>query len=395
MNASHPRWPMTVHTASLIVFIAASTAPTPLYRIYQATWQFTPTLLTVIFAVYAFALLMALLFAGRLSDHLGRKPVIGGAIALDIVAMLVFLEASSPGWLVAARVLQGVATGIGMSTLAATILDLDRHRGATVNSFAPMIGLGLGALGSTALVVLAPAPLRTVFVVLIALLVVSALLTRTTPETATVKPGALASLRPHVSVPARASAAFRAVTPLNGAIWMLGGFYLSLMPSLVAKTTHSTSPWTGGLVVTALMVSGAFAVLQGLNHPAMRSLKQGAIALAGGLVLVLIGANVGSGAFLLIASIVAGAGFGASFLGAVRSIVPLAEPHERSALMAAFYIQSYLSFSVPTIAVGYLAQHQGLLVAANVYGTIIVALALSALAWIVARARHVHAAALS
>ena len=395
MNDSRNRWPMAVHTASLVVFIAASTAPTPLYRIYQATWQFTPTLLTVIFAVYAFALLMALLFAGRLSDHLGRKPVIAGAIALDIVAMLVFLDASSPGWLVAARVLQGIATGIGMSTLAAAILDLDRQRGATVNSFAPMIGLGVGALGSTALVVLAPAPLRTVFIVLIALLVVAAMLTRGAPETATPKPGALASLRPHISVPARASAAFRAVTPLNGATWMLGGFYLSLMPSLVAKTTHSTSPWTGGLVVTALMVSGAFAVLQGMNHSAMRSLRQGAIALAGGLVLVLIGANVGSGTFLLIASIVAGAGFGASFLGAVRSIVPLVEPHERSALMAAFYIQSYLSFSVPTIAVGYLAQQQGLLVAANVYGAIIVVLALAALAWILARARHVQAAALS
>lgn len=395
MNAPAVRRPMAVHTFTLIAFIAASTAPTPLYRLYQAAWHFTPTLLTVIFAVYAFALLAALLFAGRLSDHLGRRPVIAGAVALDIVAMLVFLSAGSPAWLIAARVLQGVATGVGMSTLAAALLDLDRQRGATVNSLAPMIGLGAGALGSTALVVLAPAPLQMVYLVLVGLLLLALALTRTTPETAAVRPGALASLRPHVAVPERARHALMVVTPLNVALWMLGGFYLSLMPSLVAKATHSTSPWIGGLVVTALMLSGAVAVLQGLRHPAIRSLKRGAAMLAGGLALVLVGASLGSGAWLVGGSIVAGAGFGASFLGAVRSVMPLAEPHERSRLMAAFYIQSYLAFSVPTIAVGAVAQHYGLLTAINLYGGIIIALTLAAFAWIAMRAHHVHAAALS
>jgi MFS family permease len=112
-------------------------------------------------------------------------------------------------------------------------------------------------------------------------------------------------------------------------------------------------------------------------------------------VLVLIGAGIGSGAWLLGASVIAGAGFGASFLGAVRSIMPLAEPHERSRLMAAFYIQSYLAFSVPTIAVGYVAQHYGLLTAINLYGGIIVALTLAALVWIVMRAHHVRVPAAS
>ncbi|MGA7436925.1 MAG: hypothetical protein WBW32_02220, partial [Luteibacter sp.] len=75
-------------------------------------------------------------------------------------------------------------------------------------------------------------------------------------------------------------------------------------------------------------------------------------------------------------------------------VLPLAEPHERSRLMAAFYIQSYLAFSLPTIAVGYIAQHYGLLTAINLYGGIIIALSLAALAWIAARAHHVHAPAM-
>lgn len=387
MNASASRRSLAVHTLTLTAFIAASTAPTPLYRLYQAAWHFTPTLLTVIFAVYAFALLAALLVGARLSDHLGRRPVIAGAIALDIVAMLVFLFAAGPAWLITARVVQGIATGIGMSTLSAALLDIDRHRGATVNSIGPMIGLGVGALGSTALVVWAPAPLHTVYLVLVVLLLATLVLTRTTAETVHGKPGALASLRPHVAVPESARAALRAITPLNVATWMLGGFYLSLMPSLVAKTTQSASPWIGGLVVSALMFSGAFAVLRGLKHSPARSLKTGASLLATGLLLVIAGARAGSGAWLIGASIVAGMGFGGSFLGSLRSITALVEPHERGRLMAAFFIQSYLAFSIPTIAVGAIAQRFGLLAAIDVYGTLIVVLTLAALAWIILRSR--------
>ncbi|KJV36549.1 MFS transporter [Luteibacter yeojuensis] len=387
--------PIAVHTLTLGTFIGASAAPTPLYRLYQAEWHFTPAVLTAVFAVYAFSLLAALLFGGRLSDHLGRRPVIAAAIALDIVAMLVFVLAANPWWLAAARLLQGVATGVAMAALGAAVLDIDRHRGAAVNSVAPMIGMAVGALGSTALVVLAPAPFQTVFAVFITLLLVAFVLTWQVPETSGGKPGAFASLRPTVAVPPQARPALLAVTPLNIAVWMLGGFYLSLMPSLVAKTTHSSSPWLGGLTVAALMFSGAVAVLFGLRHVALRTLVAGAILLATGLVLVLAGAAAGSAPWLMGGSVVAGMGFGASFLGAVRSVLPLAGPHERSHLMAVFYIESYLAFSVPTIAVGFLAQQVGLPAAVNIYAGIIIALTLAALAWIATRAHHVRAPAAS
>ena len=34
------------HTATLLAFLAAASAPTPLYRIYQAQWHFSPAVLT-------------------------------------------------------------------------------------------------------------------------------------------------------------------------------------------------------------------------------------------------------------------------------------------------------------------------------------------------------------
>ncbi|NII07449.1 MFS transporter [Luteibacter anthropi] len=382
---------LAIHSATLIAFLAASGAPTPLYRLYQAQWHFSPTLLTTIFAVYAFALLLTLLFAGRLSDHLGRRPVIALAIGLEMLSLLSFLLADGPAWLVVARLVQGIATGLATAAIGAAMLDIDREHGATVNSIAPLIGLAVGALGSTSLVVLAPSPLHTVFIVLGLLFAIGFVMTWTTPETSGGRPGALASLRPSVAVPPHARGALLAVTPLNVAVWMLGGFYLSLMPSLVAQTTHSTSPWLGGLTVSALTFTGSMAVLAAMRVTAYRALLSGASLLIVGLVMILVATRFGSGLWLVVGSIIGGGGFGASFLGSVRAVLPLAEASDRTRLMAVFYIESYLALSVPTIAIGCVAQHYGLLLAIDIYAAIILVLALAAVGWIVSRAHHVRA----
>ena len=104
------------HAAVLGTFLAASAAPTPLYRFYQETYALSPVLTTAVFAVYALALLKALLVAGSISDHLGRRPVIFGALLLELVAMALFTTASGAWGLIAARFVQGVATGIAASS---------------------------------------------------------------------------------------------------------------------------------------------------------------------------------------------------------------------------------------------------------------------------------------
>jgi hypothetical protein len=377
------------HAFVLMSFLAASAAPTPLYRVYQQEWGFSATLLTVVFGAYALALLTALLTAGRLSDHIGRRPVIALALLLQSVAMCGFLLASGPGWLVGARLLQGAATGLATASVGAALLDLHRERGALINGISPMIGMAAGALGSTALLVHAPDPLHTVYALLLALFLLALALLWRVPETATRRDGAWASLRPRITVPPQARKALLGVTPANVAVWMLGGFYLSLMPSLIVSATQARSPWLGGFAVTALTLSGAVAIaLVALRRVGtFRALLSGEIALASGLLLILIAANAGYPALLLAGSIVAGLGFGATFLGAVRTVLPLAEPHERAGLMGAFYVESYLANSVPTMIAGYMAQRAGLLAAADAYGAIILALAVAAIVLAVTRRR--------
>lgn len=364
---------------TLLSFLAASTAPTPLYHLYQDQLHFSAAMLTLIFAVYAFSLLAALLTVGSLSDHLGRKPVIFTAVLLNALAMLLFIYADSVAWLISARVLQGFATGMATAVLSATLLDTDRQQGPLINSVAPLLGMALGGLGCGLLAEFAPAPLQLTYWLLLALFVLQGVYVWRLPESVSRQGGALASLRPTLHVPVQARSTLWRVLPLNTATWALGGFYASLAPSLVRTATGSTSNLIGGATVAALTVTGALMIFMMRNRPAAQALRLGASLLPVGLVLILLGVHGASLSLFFFGTLVAGCGFGSGFLGAVRSLVPLALPHERAGLMSAYYVLSYLAFCLPALLAGYLARNLGLLTTTDGYGVVLIVLAVAAL----------------
>ena len=363
----------------LITFLAASSAPSPLYAIYREAWGFSALTLTLVFSSYAFALLAALLVFGALSDHRGRREVLLAALGLELVAVLLFWGADSVDWLLAARVLQGVATGIATSALSAGLLDLHRERGAVVNSVAPMIGLGVGALGASALAQFAPAPTRLVFDLLLVVFALQALAALYLPETVERRAGAWRSLKPSMAIPAQARTTMWQVLPVNTAQWALGGFYLSLGPTLARIVTHDDSPMIGGALIATLVLSSAAAILAVRHRTARWALAAGAAALAIGVGVTLAGVQLESTAAFFFGTLIAGLGFGAALSGSMRSLVPLAAPHERAGLMSSYFVLSYLAFSVPAIAAGLFAGRYGLQATALGYGLAVMVMAAAAL----------------
>jgi MFS family permease len=362
-----------------MTFSACGAAPTPLYHQYQESLGLTAAMVTVIFAAYVLSLLLALLTTGALSDYIGRRPVILSALTLNIVAMVMFTTADSAAALIAARAVQGFATGVATTALGAAILDIDRSRGAVLNSVTAFAGLTAGSLGSAALVTFAPDPTQLVYIALLALSAIELVLLWHMPETTRSKRGALASLRPHVSVPVQARRTLAQLTPVNIASWALGGFYFSLMPALVRVATGATLPIVGGLVVAALTFSGVIAVLWLRNIPADRMLRGGIPALALGVAITLAGVHIQFVALMLLGTIVSGLGFGAAFSGTIRTVMPLAKADERAGLLSAFYVEGYLAFSLPAVLTGFLAPVVGLRLAADVYGAAVILMALASL----------------
>jgi MFS family permease len=376
-----------VAVITAMTFSASGAAPTPLYHQYQESFGLTPFMVTIIFAAYVLSLLAALLTVGSLSDHIGRRPAILAALGLNAVSMAIFMAADSAAALITARALQGFATGLATATLGAAILDNDRSRGPVLNSITAFAGLTVGSLGAAILVTYAPDPRQLVFFLLMVLSMAEAFVLWSMPETAQVRDGALASLRPHVSVPAQARDALLRVTPVTIASWALGGFYFSLMPALVRVATGLSLPVIGGLVVSALTFSGAVSVLSLRSVAPGRMLGGGIVALAVGVAITLAGVREQLVWVMLLGTIVAGIGFGAAFSGTLRTVLPLAKADERAGLLAALYVEGYVSFGLPAMLAGLAVPAVGLAVAAYVYGAAVIVMALVSMIAVGARSR--------
>jgi MFS family permease len=361
--------------AGALLIAASSSAVTPLYRLYQQSMHLTPFWITVVFAVYVASLLVGLLTVGGLSDYVGRKPVILAALLLNAGAMILFTEARDVGELILARAVQGLSVGTGTTAFGAAILDTNRARGPLLNSVTAFLGLTAGALGATVLITFASDPLHRVYEVLLGLTLLMVALLWLMPESVTRKSGALASLRPHVSVPSQSRSILIRLTPANVAAWALGGFYLSLMPTVVATTMGVASPWVGGIVVSTLMLTGAVAVATFRDWPARRLTLTGTSTLPLGVAVSLFGIQQQQVAALLAGTVIAGVGFGSTFSGTLRTLLPTAGPHERAGLLSAFYVQSYLAFALPAVAAGLSVPLIGLSTVAYLYGGVIILLA--------------------
>src|SRR5581483_9300143 len=175
------------------LLLAASSAPTPLYSVFQSEWGFSPITTTVVFGVYALAVLAALLVVGKLSDHIGRRPVLLAALGAQLVALTVFVTASDVTALLTARIVQGLSTGAAVGALGAGLLDINKQKGTVANGVAPIVGTASGALGSGVLVQYLPAPTHLVFFALLAGFVLEIVGVVLMPETASPKAGAVAS----------------------------------------------------------------------------------------------------------------------------------------------------------------------------------------------------------
>jgi len=363
--------------ASIVVsLLAASSAPTPLYATYQAEWGFSPMTTTVVFGAYAVAVLIALLIFGRLSDHVGRRPVLFVTLLVQAAALVVFAFAGGVPELLAARVVQGLATGAALAALGAGMLDVDRTRGTTANAVAPGIGTGGGALLSALVVQFLPAPTHLIYLVLLLVLGIQAVGVALMPETVSRAPGARRSLIPEVRLPRQVRGPVMIAAPVLFAVWALAGFYASLGPALVRGLAGSTSAVYGGLGLFVLAAVAALTVLAVDKRPAQTALAVGIVGLIVGVAGTLVAISAGSAVAFLIATGVAGIGFGSGFQGSIRIVVPLVAAHERAGVLALLYVVSYLGLGVPAVAAGFLVVHAGGLTdTAREYGVAVIVLA--------------------
>jgi MFS family permease len=381
-----PAASMTLLASIIVSLLAASSAPTPLYAVYQGEWGFSPITTTVVFGVYALAVLAALLVFGKISDHVGRRPVLFVSLAGQAVAMVVFATAGSVGVLMAGRVIQGVATGAALGAIGAGLLDIDRIKGSVANSFAPPVGTATGALISGLVVQYLPAPTHLVYYALLVVFALQAVGVALLRESVTRKPGALASMTPEIKLPRPARKAIAVAVPVLFSAWSLAGFYGSLGPAIISGLAHSDSVVYGGLPLFVLAGAAAVSVPLLREVPTRTVMVIGVVTLIAGIAVTLLSIGSGAGGTgpetgFFVGSAVAGFGFGAGFQGGIRLVMPLVRAHERAGVLSLLYVVSYLGMGLPAVIGGVLVVHGGgLLDTAREYGVAVIVLAGAALA---------------
>ena len=376
-----PRASFFLLASITVSFLAGSLAPTPLYPVYQAEWGFSALTTTEIFGIYALALLGSLLVAGRLSDHVGRRPVLIVATLVQAVVMLMFATANGVAALMLARVVQGLATGAALGAVGAGMLDLDKARGPVANAVTPPLGTAAGGLLAGLLVHYLPAPTLLVYFVLATVFVLQALGVIFMAETVTRRAGAVASLKPQFGLPAAARAPMLIAAPVLVAAWSLAGFYASLIPALTRSVFGFDPSLASGIAAFAFAGSGAATVLALGSRAPRTVMAYGAFALIAGTAAAMgaLGAQSATGFFL--ATALAGSGFGAGFQGAVRNVLPTAKAHERAGVLSVVFVVSYLAMGVPAIIAGFFVSRGAqLLATAQEFGAVVAILSALALA---------------
>jgi predicted MFS family arabinose efflux permease len=368
--------------AAVIAFLAfaANAAASPLYRVYQAQFGFSAITLTLLFTVYIVVLLVTLLFVGSLSDYVGRRPLLLGGLAASAAACGLFLLAHGVGLLFGARALQGVAVGLITGAAAAAMHDL-RPRGSAaplLSSAAPTGGQAIGALAASALAEFALGPTHLVWWLLLGAFALCIPAVLVIKEPGATRPGGLGSLRPRVTVPRPARGAFVAALPCLVGLWALGGFYLSLGPSLVAQLMHSSSLLWGGIVIFLLTGLGAAASGALTRANPDRVMLAGCLALTAGAMVTFAAIETSTPWVLFLGTAISGLGFGPAFLGAYRATVVLVASTERAGLITAIYIVSYLATAVPAVIGGATTTVYGLRDTALVYSLAVAVLTAAA-----------------
>jgi MFS family permease len=353
LSTRHRRGFLAIAFAYLVV-MALSSAPSPLYPIYQRADGFSTFTVTLVYAAYAVGVVASLFLAGHLSDWHGRRRLLAPAVALAAVSAAVFLAWPQLPGLFLARVLNGLAVGIVTATATVWLGELhpNARRAQLAASAINVGGLGLGPLIAGFLAQYVGDPLRVPYAIFLGLLLLGFIGVLLTPETRAPADPRPAYRAQRVSIPAEGRASFYAASGAAFLAFAALGLFTGLAGTLLAGTLHHSSRALAGSAVFIVFGAGVALQLATPAWPARRHLAFGMPSVIAGLALVAIAAWIPDLALFLAGGAVTGIGAGAMFKGALGTVVAVSAPESRAEALAGLFLAGYVGLSVPVIGLG-------------------------------------------
>ena len=353
VQAAASRLAFIAATTSVVAVFAAVGATIPLFNLYRADSGVTNAGISMAVVAYSLATLVTLLFLGRVSNHLGRRPPSLASLALMTGGSLLLMTVHGAGVLMCGRLLMGLGAGLASTSLTAYIVDAAPARPAWLASVASsqtvMIGLAVGAIVSGTLVQYAPWPRTLGLGVATGLLFISTLLVALSPETVSRTPGTWRSLRPTFRAPACVRPQLPAAASVLLATWATGAFYQAFVPGLVQRELGSDNPLTVGVAFAAYMGSSAIGAPLSSRFGARRAQRFAMVTFLAAWAGIVSAIGTGHLAVFFVATALAGAAQGVALSAMMQGLLRGVEPSERAPILTVVYLLSYTSATVPNL----------------------------------------------
>jgi len=376
---------MWLATLAIAALYAGSTILTPLYPLYRTAFGISQLTVTIVYAVYVVGNLTVLFLFGRLSDQLGRRGVTLAALGLTLVSAIVFLLAGGSAALLTGRAINGFAAGLGAGALTAWIAELEpqknRARAAVIASAGNLAGLAAGGAVAGLLAQYFPNPLRAVFVLYIAALIITTVLLLRVDETVQRKAHAIAKLdlRPRIGVPADIRFQFVAPACMAFAAFAIGGFFAALIPGLITREIHLSNVAVVGGIVTLFFVAASLAATLSCAVTSWTAMFWGAGCVFPAVALLIAAELRRSMTLLMVAAAVGGAAMALSYRGSLQVVNEIAPQEKRAEVVSGYLMMCYLGNSLPVLGVGLLATLLMPATAHGIFAIVVAALAATAI----------------
>lgn len=373
-----PWYAISLVAFAFFVVMLGNTLPTPLYPHYQQRYGWSVLTITVIFGVYAIAVVGGLMLIGRLSDYVGRRPVLIPGVLLSAGSAALFLAAGGLGFVLAGRVLSGFSAAVFTGTATAALVDLmpERRALATVIAVAANLGgLGAGQLVSGIVADHVSRPLEIPYAVDLGLCVLALLAVVAVPKQRSQRSGRWSPQ--HFSVPAVVRPAFVPAAIAGSCGFAVFGLYGAVVPGLLAHQFHVTAATVVGVIVFVLMLAALGGQLLTRRVSPSLALRLGCVTLIVGSGLLALSVAVDALAALVVAAPLIGLAEGFVIGAGLADINRLAPAEQRGEVASNYFIVLYVGLALPVIAVGALAGPWGSRTASLVL-SVIVAVAVAA-----------------
>ncbi|MFE9581186.1 MFS transporter [Nocardia sp. NPDC006044] len=373
-------WLVTVAFCAAMAF---STVPTPLYPLYARQLGLSALTLTIVFAVYGVGVIVSLCTVGHVSDWIGRRRVLTVALAMEVLAAVVFLLPPQLPLLIAGRLISGLGVGAITATATAYLHELhviarprDSARRFEIASPAANIGgLGVGALIAGVLAEWAPWPLRTTyaaFAVFLTLVIV--VLIRSVPETVSVPRSLRPAYRPQRVSVVGSKLGWAVAAGSAFAAFGTFGLFASLAPVFLADTLGQSSRVLAGGVVFLVFASAPVAQHAAMSLPVPTRLVTGLLGAVVGLGTLVAAMLSGNLLLCLVAGVVSGAGAGVLIQSGVARTVRAAGPANRGEAVAGLFLIGNAGLIVPVVGMGVATQFVDTRIAMAGFAGVLIAL---------------------